>query len=134
MKLKFPYQVRTSPIFGQVPTIKLRLPLKTIEGIEVFTFLFDTGADVTSMPISAAEKLGIDIKKCKKILMSGFEGSTITVHLSKISLVLDGKSFTIPCVFNPNINVALLLGRAGILNKFTITMDAKKKVAIFQEI
>lgn len=134
MKLKFPYQVRTSPIFGPVPTIKLKLPLKTVEGLETFAFLFDTGADITSLPISVIDKLGVDINKCKKIKMSGFEGSTIIVYLSRITIVLANKAFSIPCVFNPNINVAILLGRARILDKFTITLDAKKKVATFQEI
>lgn len=44
------------------------------------------------------------------------------------------KTFEIPCVFNPNEEVPILLGRAGIIDKFNILLDGKKKEIVFEEI
>lgn len=65
--------------------------------------------------------------------MSGFEGSTIPVHKSRIKIKFNKKSLSIPCVFHPNDNVPILLGRAGILDKFNIFMEGKKKEITFEE-
>ncbi len=134
MKLKYPYGIKYSPAFGQIPTIKIFLPVEYPGGTEPFSFLFDTGADITSLPASAAEKLGIDLDKCPKEPMTGYEGTTISVYKSQIKIRFNKKSFTIPCVFHPNEEVPILLGRAGILDKFIIVFDGKKKEITFEEI
>lgn len=134
MKLRFPYQTKFSPDFGLIPSVEIRLRIKSVSAIETFDFTFDTGAEITSMPVSAGIKLGINIKKCPQVKMSGFEGTIISVYKSKINVLFNKKSFIIPCVFHPNEKVPLLLGCAGILDKFTITLDAKKKIATFEEI
>lgn len=133
MRLIFPYENRLSE-FGTIPTITFWLDVVSPTGPKSFLFLFDTGADITSMSASSAKKLGIDLNKCPREEMTGFEGTTVTVYRSKINILFGRKTFSVPCVFHPNEEVPLLLGRAGILNKFTITMNAKKKVATFQEI
>lgn len=134
MKLKYPYGIKTDPSFGSILTVKVLLEVGSPKGLAPFIFLFDTGADITSLPTSAAEKLGIDLDKCPKEPMSGYEGTTILVYRSQIELYFNKKAFNIPCVFNPNEEVPILLGRAGILDRFTIHLDAKKKEALFEEI
>lgn len=134
MRLKYPYENRLSESFGIIPTISLWLDVIAPKKLVPFFFLFDTGADVSSLPVKAAKELGIDLNKCPEEQMSGIEGTSITVFCSKIKILFNNKSFIIPCVFNPNKEVPLLLGRAGILDKFTINLDAKKRVATFEEI
>src|SRR3990167_11062679 len=134
MKSRSPYESKLSLEFGNISTIKLLLPVESSTGLIPFTFLFDTGADVSSLPASAASKLGIDLQKCPKIPMSGFEGSTISVYKSKIKIRFNKKSITIPCVFHPNDDIPILLGRAGILDRFTIFLDGKKKEITFEEL
>jgi len=99
-----------------------------------FSFLFDTGAELTSFPVSAAEKLGIDLDKCSREAMTGYEGTTILAYRSKIKLEINSQILNIPCVFNPNEEVPILLGRAGILDKFKIILDGKKEEIIFEGI
>ncbi len=132
MKLRYPYGIKYSPSFGHILTIKIFLSVEYPGGTEPFMFLFDTGADVTSFPASVAEKLGIDLDKCPKEPMSGFEGSTVLVYRSKIKIKFNQKSFELPCVFNPNEEVPILLGRAGIIDKFTIVLDGTKKAVTFE--
>ncbi len=134
MKLKFPYVSKPTLRFGTIPTIKLQFQAESPQGFVPLLFLFDTGADVTSLPVSAARKLGIILDESSKEPMSGYEGSEIRVHLSKIRIKFNEKVFAIPCVFNPNENVPILLGRAGILTRFNIFLYGKKKQVIFEEI
>ncbi|MBI3282889.1 retroviral-like aspartic protease [Candidatus Curtissbacteria bacterium] len=133
MKLRFPYEISTSLEFGDIPTTSFWLSVDTSSGLIPFLFLFDTGADVSSLPVSAAKKLGIDLDKCPQIPMSGYEGTTISVYKSKIRINFNKKPLTIPCVFHPNDDVPILLGRAGILDRFNIFMDGHKKEITFEE-
>jgi predicted aspartyl protease len=96
--------------------------------------MLDTGADISSLPISAAEKLGIDLSKCPKEVMIGYEGTEVSVYRSEIRLKFNKKVVQVPCVFTPIEHVPILLGRAGILDKFTVTLDGKKKEIRFEEI
>lgn len=134
MKLKYPYGIKYSPDFGHILTIKIFLSVEYPGGMEPFLFLFDTGADVTSFPASVAEKLGIDLDKCPKEPMSGYEGTTILVYKSKVKIRFNQETFEIPCAFHPNEEVPILLGRAGIIDKFNITLDGKNKAIIFEKI
>ena len=134
MKLIYPYENKPSGSFGNILTVSLWLNVYSPRGIFPFLFLFDTGADVSSLPNSAAEKLGIDLDKCPEEPMSGYEGSTILVYRSQISVVFNKKTFSVPCVFNPNEDVPILLGRVGILDRFNIFLDGKRKQITFEEI
>lgn len=134
MKLKFPYGIRYSPGFGKILTISIWLNVESPTGIKPFLFIFDTGADTTSFPVSAAKKLGIDLDKCPDESMTGYEGTTVLVYRSEIKIHFNNKNFTIPCVFNPNEEVPILLGRTGIIDRFNITLDGKNKEIIFEEI
>lgn len=133
MQLKFPYAVKPSS-FGKIPTIKLLIYVESPTGKIPFYFLFDTGADLTSLPTSAAEKLGIDLDKCPEEPMSGYEGTTVLAYRTEIKIYFNKKGFLIPCVFHPNESVPILLGRAGILDRFTITLNGKKKEIVFEEL
>ena len=134
MKSKYPYGIKVSSSFGDILTATFWLDVESQVGKIPFLFLFDTGADVTSLPASAAEKLGIDLDKCPKLPMSGYEGSTVLVYRSQISIAFNKKAFVIPCVFNPNEEVPILLGRAGVFNRFYIILDGKRKQVDFEEI
>lgn len=134
MKLRFPYETSFSLEFGNIPTASFWLNVESgIRSLPIL-FLFDTGADVSSLPVSAGLKLGIDLSKCPRIGMSGFEGSTVSVYKSKIKIRFYEKSMSVPCVFHPNDDVPILLGRAGILDRFNIFMDGKKKEIIFEKL
>lgn len=134
MKLRYPYEVRSSVSYGSIPTITFWLNVDSPRGPIPFLFLFDTGADVTSLPASAATKLGIDLDACPQEPMSGYEGTTIFVYRSSITIYLNQRNVTVPCVFHPNEEVPILLGRAGILDRFTIIMDGKRRTVTFEEI
>mgnify|MGYP001604535027 CR=1 FL=1 len=132
--MKFPYKKIKTEYFGDIltPTFWLHVQVKT--KIVPLIFLLDTGADITSLPVSAAKSLGIDLASCQQESMEGYEGTSVLVYRSTIAIFLNNKRHIIPCVFTPIETVPILLGRAGILNKFTITLDGKKKEIQFKEV
>lgn len=134
MELKYPYASKSTLSFGIIPTIKILLAVESPRGPLPFLFLFDTGADVTSLPASSAGKLGIDLDKCPEEPMSGYEGSTVLVYISQINIIFNKKVFVVPCVFNRNEDSPILLGRAGVLDKFSIVLDGKRKQIFLEEI
>ena len=133
MKLKYPYGIKSSPGFGNIYTVKLLLKVNSPEGLAPIIFLFDTGADVTSLPASAAEKLGIDLDKCPQDSMVGYEGTPVLVYKSQIKINFNNKELIVPCVFNPNEDVPILLGRVGIIDRFNIILDSKNKEITLEE-
>ena len=130
--MRFPYNNIKSSDLGDLLTPTFWLPVQAQAKVVPFFFLFDTGADLTSLPVSAALSLGVDLEKCPKEEMEGYEGKPVIVYRSEIKIYMDNRRFKIPCVFTPIEHVPILLGRAGILDKFTITLDAKKKEVIFK--
>ena len=134
MKLKFPYGINNSPSFGIIHTIFLWLYVESLTHSLPVSCIFDTGAEVTSFPASVAKKLRIDLDKCPQEPMTGYEGTPVLVYKSQIKIRFNKEALTIPCVFHPNEEVPILLGRAGIIEKFNILLDGKNKKIIFEEI
>lgn len=134
MRSRFPYGIKYSQGFGKILTVYIWLNLESPTGIKPFLFLFDTGADITSFPISVAKKLGVDLDKCPEESMTGYEGTTVLVYRSNIKILFNRKSLKIPCVFHPNEEIPIILGRAGIIDRFNIFMDGKNKEITFEEI
>lgn len=134
MKLKFPYGVSSSASFGIIHTIFLWLYIESSVSSIPLSFLFDTGADVTSFPASVAKKIGIDLDQCPEEPMTGYEGTAVLVYRSNIKIRFNKKSFIIPCVFHPNEEVPIILGRAGIIDRFNILLDGNNKEIIFEEL
>lgn len=132
--MSFPYQKIKTDHLGELLTPSFWLPVQTRTKIASFIFLLDTGADVTSLPVSAAKSLGIDLATCPTEPIEGYDGKSVLVYRSSIKIFLNNKRFTIPCVFTPIETVPILLGRAGILDKFTLTLDGKKKEVRFKTI
>jgi hypothetical protein len=132
--MKSPYKVIKTEHFGDLLTPYFWLPVQVKTKVVPLLFLLDTGADVTSLPVSAAKSLDVDLTTCPKESMEGYEGTAVTVYRSTILIFLNNRRYKIPCVFTPIEHVPILLGRAGILEKFTITLDGKKKEVRFKEV
>jgi hypothetical protein len=132
--MKFPYTKTKTDDLGDILTPTFWLPVQVKAKVIPFLFLLDTGADITSLPVSAAMSLGVDLTTCPQVPMEGYEGNIVPVYRSEIRIYMDNRRVTIPCVFTPIEQVPILLGRAGILDKFTLTLDGKKKEVRFRKI
>jgi hypothetical protein len=77
------------------------------------------GADFSVYPASFARLLEIPSGAGRECPVSGLYGSGIG-RLHSVRAVLLGKEFDLPIIFIPEERVPMVLGRAGVLDRFTI--------------
>lgn len=121
---------------GTIHRPVLDLLFRERRGYNLYSFIVDSGADISLAPRQLAERIGIDWAKGSRVKLSGIsskpecviEGRThiINVTLPDISLELD-----LPVCFGQG-NAPYLLGREGFFDRFTVTLDKKKLRTIFK--
>jgi hypothetical protein len=131
VSIEFPYRYKESP-FGRLPDPLATIFVCTWYGWRPFDFLVDSGADVTMVPKSLAEWVGVDLKKLPRLRSYGVEGKGVQAHHGSLRIRVSKDEFTIPCLFSSQERTPLLLGRAGLFNRFTIVFDNKLKSIHFR--
>lgn len=82
--------------------------------------ILDTGSDITLLPRSSVESLGVLAFGNTKYYLTGFDGSTIAAETFKLQAIFWGKRFVGNyCVIDDAIGIP---GR-DILNEFTLIYD-----------
>ncbi len=124
----FPYQtkrIEEGKIFVPVVTLEI----ETIKGYWPFEMLLDSGADVTTFPLSPLASYFPNFKKDpkNKIVIGGVEGRGVFAYPHSIHAKLENKSFLLRCYFLES-NVDPLLGRLDFWDKFSINFDNKKQI------
>lgn len=123
-----PYKNTLYENFGYVQEPKVTLPIKTLNGYVDKTFLLDSGAVVSAMPFEAAQEMGIDLVRAKRITLQGFSGVPTFAYLDKMTIQIGGKDFDFPAVFTESNTTTYILGRKGFFDDFSIQFDHKKRV------
>ena len=122
-----PYKNILYENFGFVNEPKLTLPLKTRNGYKKITFLLDSGAVVSALPLQAAKDVGVDFSQAKRIALQGFSGIPTFAYYGNITVKIGKKEFTFPAVFTESNGTSYILGRKGFFDQFSIYFDNKKK-------
>jgi len=133
MTLTFKYKTVNRPDGTSVKTPSIPILLRGKESLESVGLL-DSGADISAMPLSIAEILGLDLNR-EKIDAYGIGGKVSSVEPTVNILVAKGHehySFRIPVnVILGNYSFPILLGRKGFFDKFIISFDqSKEKVSL----
>lgn len=123
-----PYENVLYENFGFVTEPKLTLPLKTLDGYRDTTFLLDSGAVVSALPLNAAHDTGVDLTKAKRITLQGFSGIPTFAYLDNIVVNIADKDFTFPAVFTESQKTTYILGRKGFFDDFTIEFNNEEQV------
>jgi len=84
------------------------------------------------VPKSMAEWVGFDLKKSPKLRSYGVEGRGIRVNEGSLKIRIGMVELTVPCLFSSQEKTPLLLGRAGLFDRFTISFDNRAKSIHFQ--
>ncbi|MBI2208119.1 aspartyl protease family protein [Candidatus Woesearchaeota archaeon] len=99
--------------------------------------LLDSGADISAMPSSVAEILGLDLKG-KRTPAYGIGGKVDSVEVSVNVLVEKGHekyNFNMPVkVILGNYDFPILLGRAGFFSKFVVSFDQSQEKVTLKKI
>ena len=133
MPIEFPLSEKHSR-FGLIPDPKITLHVRTTSGYLPYRFLLDTGADVSMVPLSMAEDLGIDVSRCPADRCSGIEGRPVLVYHATIAVRIGHVDLSLRCLISENDATPFLLGRADLFSRFSITFDNVRKRISLTEI
>lgn len=128
IELKVPYKNTLYESFGFVQDPKVTLPLKTLSGYVDTTFLLDSGAVVSTLPLQAAHDTGVDLARAKRITLQGFSGVPAFAYMDRIVVQIAGVDFEFPATFTESNATTYILGRKGLFDEFTINFDHEDRV------
>lgn len=128
LEYSVPYKNTLYESFGFVQEPKVTLPLKTISGYVSTTFLLDSGAVVTTLPLQAAHDTGVDLSQAKRITLQGFSGVPTFAYLAKITVKIGNSDFEFPATFTESNSTTYILGRKGLFDDFSIKFDHEQRV------
>ena len=131
--MEFPYLKKTTDL-GWLYTPYCWIDVLTNFGKwRKIKFLFDTGADFTTLPKFMASVVGTDILKAKQEIMYTANKDQMVTYLGKLNIRLDGQETDLSCVFTERDDTPFLLGRAGIINRFEMHLSARQKMLFIHE-
>lgn len=133
MAMTFRYKTIKRPDGTTVKTPSIPIELSGKEKFGTIALL-DSGADISAIPLSIAEILGLNLKG-EKSLAYGIGGKVDSIQTNVSILIEKGHehyNFQIPVkVILGNYDFPILLGRAGFFNKFIISFNQdKEKVSL----
>lgn len=126
MEVKFPFEVRSSGIFGPIrrPIAKVDFWSRVRNDWVELIMLVDTGADYTLLPKFYAEDLGINLERESVPYTTLGVGGSETVYLLKeLRAKLGRWEFSPPVGFLERDNIPPLLGRQRGLEDFKLTLQ-----------
>ncbi|EKD80588.1 MAG: hypothetical protein ACD_40C00052G0002 [uncultured bacterium] len=128
LEYKVPYKNTLYESFGFVQEPKVTMPLKTTTGYVDTTFLLDSGAVVTTLPLQAAQDTGVDLARAKRITLQGFSGVPAFAYLDKITIKIGEQEFEFPATFTESSATTYILGRKGLFDDFSINFDHEERI------
>lgn len=131
---EFPYQPKITKNYGVIPNPRITVLVKSLFGFEPITFLVDTGADITMLPRSWAQRLGVKLGGLPSHTMLVASGREIAVYQSRITVKFrpNYQELLLPCTFTASDKTPLLLGRLGIFADWTLKFSHRKKSLTFE--
>ena len=127
LEYKAPYKNTLYESFGFVQEPKVTMPLLTIRGYVDTTFLLDSGAVVTTLPLQAAQDTGVDLSEPKNY-PQGFSGVPSFAYLDKIIIKIGNIDYELPATFTESNSTTYILGRKGLFDDFSINFDHEERV------
>lgn len=105
-----------------IVNVKLRNS-KTLETIAGVPMLLDTGADITLLPKSFCDEIGVKISETESLELEGFNQTISITFYVRLDFIFLNKIFRGKfLVYNQDEGI---IGR-DVLNKFSILFDGKK--------
>lgn len=133
-KIFFDWEYEEVGSYGKIFRPYVPVQLKTIEaGWKPFDFIVDSGADVTMLPYSMADILGLDLNEAEPGEATGIGGYRLETWQTKIPIRIQDWEFKVAVTITSDNLTPLLLGRVGTLDrKFSWIFDHKKEQIVFR--
>ena len=130
--VRFNYRKQKSKAFGTVYRPMAEILLIYERKVKE-TFYIDSGADITLIPRSVGELLGLKIKDDDKIIdLYGIGDAAISAVIKGIKIKVGEHEIPVHVGWALTEKIPLILGRMDVFNRFKIVFDEKKKEIIFE--
>lgn len=117
-----PYTVTTHETLGTNYIPLVSVPVTINDQTHPLNFLIDTGALITTVPASFSQNYTIDLETLPRIILSSLTTQTVFGYITPAVINLpDNQSLTLPLAFAA-IDTPVL-GRQGLLDRYTLTFD-----------
>lgn len=133
MEISFPFQKEKSKLFGVIYRPVISFEIKSRTGwIPILAYL-DSGADVTILPRSFIDLLGVRFKEEDIKIIGGIGGGRVPVVVKEAKLKIGSKIIQSKVAIALIQDIPYLLGREGVFEYFKICFRQKKKVTRLEE-
>lgn len=99
-----------------------------------FNMLVDSGSDISTIPKSAGDKLGLKIKEGETISTIEGVGGAISVVHRGLSLTIGDVSFPATLAWAFTDDIPLILGREDVFDRFHIEFLQDKEIVRFSKV
>lgn len=130
MRVEFPYRKEKSSTFGVIfrPIAKVTLEDEFDQWLYV-----DSGADITLIPLSVGELIGLRrIKRDRRQRIIGVGKSSVPIIVKPTSMRIGSTSFHARVAWSQVEDVPPLLGRIDVFHKFSVTFRERERLTIFR--
>ncbi len=124
-------KTRTGTIYRPV----LDLAFKEKQGSNLYSFILDSGADISLAPRQLAERIGLSWSRGSRISLTGISPRpecSVDGRIHEVGAILPDLALELafPMCFADG-NAPYLIGREGFFDRFKIIFDKKKQRTIF---
>jgi predicted aspartyl protease len=120
-----PYSTSIYSDLGLVSTPYITIPVANgVQSLDL-TFLIDSGAKMSAIPLSKSQQLGVKLPDTKRIFLKTATNETMFGYLSNVTLKLPGESLTLPVAFAEVTEP--VLGMYGFFDRYTVVFDHREK-------
>lgn len=132
MKFKYRKINLANPFSGKKNIVRPIIPVSlSFRNLAVrYEALIDSGSDFNIFPIEIAQKLKINLEKCKLIYFSGVEDSSVQGYISNIFISINHDIFKTNIVFADLSNATGILGQHGFFDIFTVNFDLSNEEVV----
>jgi len=124
-----PYTNVNYKVYGKVFEPTLTIPIATAEGFKSVEFLVDSGAVVSTVPKTIADKIYLgNYDSLERTVLRGFGGSESFGYSGTMKIRFSGERILeVPVVFSESDTTRAILGRKGFLEVLTTKLDHEGK-------
>jgi hypothetical protein len=126
--ISIPLKYTSFPDVGRVATPHMDATIIGKSQNVPVTFLVDSGAKISALPLSYIDLVGLDRNTAKRIYLRSATNTTTYGYLDSIQIKLDQTTMTIPVAYAEIIEP--LLGTHGFFDQYTVIFQDGKQLII----
>ena len=118
--IEFPFESRVSERFGQI--LKPIIPVRVVgpeRGVNIF-MLLDSGADISMLPYSVGETLGLEFDMARRSEVQGIGEGSVPYVLSQVRLEIENVEISVRIGWALIEEIPFILGRLDVFREFAI--------------